>query len=161
MKSGKLRLFLYAGLSLAVMCLIFYLSSQPASVSQKLSDGILYRIMIFLGFRDEETIMSFGKLIRKIAHFGEYGVLAFCLGLYFFELAGRNWSEVTNAFVRAFLVSGIYAVSDELHQYFVPGRSMQFSDVLLDCFGAFAGLCCLYILNIVIIRHREERKNFE
>ena len=34
----------------------------------------------------------------------------------------------------------LYAISDEIHQLFVPGRSGQVSDVLLDTLGAFTGI---------------------
>lgn len=155
------RLFIYAGLSLAVMCLIFYLSSQPAPVSQRLSDGILYKIMIFLGFEDELLIMSFGKLIRKIAHFCEYGVLSVCLGLFFCELSLEKSVSEKLPFTKALLFSFVYAASDELHQYFVPGRSMQLSDILLDTAGAVVGLGCLWLLKKLSFIHREERKDFE
>lgn len=39
----------------------------------------------------------------------------------------------------AFLFALIYGVSDELHQYFVPGRNMQLTDILSDGLGAFVG----------------------
>ena len=37
-------------------------------------------------------------------------------------------------------IAALYAVTDEFHQLFVPGRSGQFSDVVLDSAGALAGL---------------------
>ena len=37
------------------------------------------------------------------------------------------------------IVCVLYAISDEIHQIFVPGRSGQFSDVLLDSAGAVIG----------------------
>jgi len=33
-----------------------------------------------------------------------------------------------------------YAVSDEFHQYFVPGRGPRWGDVMLDSFGAALGI---------------------
>lgn len=40
---------------------------------------------------------------------------------------------------RAELFCALYACSDELHQYFVPGRSCRFFDVCVDSTGAFCG----------------------
>lgn len=34
----------------------------------------------------------------------------------------------------------VYAVSDEIHQLFVPGRGAQVKDVMIDSTGAFAGI---------------------
>ncbi len=34
----------------------------------------------------------------------------------------------------------LYAVSDEVHQLFVPGRGGQLTDVIIDTAGAGAGL---------------------
>ena len=39
----------------------------------------------------------------------------------------------------AFALAGLYAVSDEFHQWFVPGRTAAATDGLIDVFGAAAG----------------------
>jgi len=41
----------------------------------------------------------------------------------------------------------LYAVSDEIHQYFVPGRAMQARDVLIDTAGVLLGFCIVHGLN--------------
>lgn len=46
----------------------------------------------------------------------------------------------------AILVTAFYAASDELHQFFVPGRSCQLRDVLIDTAGVVAGVGIQYIL---------------
>jgi len=49
------------------------------------------------------------------------------------------------------LISLIYAMTDEIHQIFVPGRSCSLSDFLIDSCGIFfAGL--IYLLSIKKIR---------
>ena len=47
----------------------------------------------------------------------------------------------------AFIIGFFYAVSDEIHQYFVPGRAMQSQDVLIDTAGVFLGICIVHGLN--------------
>ena len=42
--------------------------------------------------------------------------------------------------VLPWLIAAGYAATDEFHQLFVPGRSGQISDVLLDSAGALAGV---------------------
>ena len=59
-----------------------------------------------------------------------------------FSIAG--YADVFYAFAQALLwslaIGVIYAVSDEIHQYFVPGRSMQISDIVIDSFGVLSGI---------------------
>lgn len=52
-----------------------------------------------------------------------------------------HWDEAGLALALVFL----YAASDELHQVFVPGRTGQISDVVVDVSGAVAGLTLLWL----------------
>lgn len=70
----------------------------------------------------------------KFYHAIEYGILAFFIRralIYQPNLIVQryaNWLTIA--------IASIYAVSDEIHQYFVPGRSADLSDVLADVIGA-------------------------
>ena len=67
-------------------------------------------------------------VLRKLAHFCEYGVL----GLLLARAAGRETVA---------LAAGVaYAVTDELHQSFVPGRNAAFRDVAIDWAGVLFGV---------------------
>jgi VanZ family protein len=67
-------------------------------------------------------------VLRKIAHAMEYAILGFLL----LHATGRE---------RAALALGIaYAVSDELHQNFVPGRMGSPRDVAIDTIGVVVGV---------------------
>src|SRR5258708_5316874 len=65
-------------------------------------------------------------LIRKSAHFTEYGVL-------FWLLIRGPMAERPYL---ALMLCVVYALSDEGHQVFVPGRSASLYDVALDSSGA-------------------------
>lgn len=67
--------------------------------------------------------------IRKSAHFTEYFIFSLLL-LRMIRGERRGW-RLTWA-LAAILIVFCYAGSDELHQYFVPGRGSEFRDVLLD-----------------------------
>lgn len=161
MTRRKFRLALYALLSLSLMGAIFYFSSQPAHQSQELSDGLLWKLLAFFGLEDDASIDRYGKLIRKIAHFLEYAALGLSTGLFFTELFTGSITALCRGGYWAGGLCVLYAVSDEMHQYFVPDRSMQLSDVLLDCVGAMTALLFLLAMKNYIYFHREERKNFE
>lgn len=67
------------------------------------------------------------KLVRKLAHFTEY-----------FVLGGLLWTDfyLTKESLALPLLTGlIVAGADEYFQTFIPGRSGQLSDVLIDFSG--------------------------
>jgi VanZ family protein len=67
-------------------------------------------------------------VLRKLAHAAEYAVLGFLL----VRALGRE---------RPALALGIaYAISDEVHQHFVPGRLGSSLDVLIDAIGVAIGV---------------------
>jgi VanZ family protein len=74
--------------------------------------------------------------LRKIAHLTEYAVLAILLAR---AMAG---SAAPSAAVagRVLAIAIAYAISDEVHQGFVPNRMPSPVDVLIDGFGALIGL---------------------
>jgi VanZ family protein len=73
--------------------------------------------------------------IRKLAHFSEYLVLSVLL--YRALRGGRRWDARAAAI--ALGVAAVYAVGDEFHQLFVPGRTAAATDCLIDMSGAAAG----------------------
>lgn len=90
--------------------------------------------------------------IRKTAHFSIY----MCLGFLIFSFT--NTFNKINNYKKRILISEfctfIYACSDELHQYFVPGRSCEFRDVCIDSFGALVGI----LLSFIIIKLKNKKK---
>ena len=73
--------------------------------------------------------------VRKAAHFVEYFV--FSLLILRAIRAGRQTTRFTWALAAITIVAG-YAVMDEFHQSFVPGRVPMLTDVLLDTTGGSA-----------------------
>jgi len=68
----------------------------------------------------------------KLAHLLEYGVLA---SLIYFALK-KSQATVHPIFI-PFLIAFLYGVSDEIHQYFVPGRDADLFDAVANGVGAF------------------------
>jgi VanZ family protein len=76
-------------------------------------------------------------VLKKGGHMMGYGILAFLLWRAFSRGRGAlSWS----ALVAAFVVSVLYAASDEYHQSFVPGRNGTLVDVGFDAVGALVAL---------------------
>ena len=66
--------------------------------------------------------------LDKVAHFSVYGLLGTLLVR---TQWGGRWAPVV-----ALVLASLYGVSDELHQSYVPGRSMEFADWVADTAGA-------------------------
>jgi len=104
-------------LALALMALLFYLSHQPA----------LHTPMLFSG-QD------------KLLHAGVYALLGLLLlGAQPRPEKGYSGRQVTISV----LLASLYGLSDEIHQYFVPGRSSEALDWLADTVGALIAVSLL------------------
>ncbi|WP_218081337.1 VanZ family protein [Anthocerotibacter panamensis] len=101
----------FCGVMLLWMGCIFALSARPYSAEET---------ELFLG--------SWNLAVRKLAHFTEYAVLTF--------FAWGVWRPLRRARAWALLTAVVYAIGDEFHQVFVPGRGASPFDVLLDGLGA-------------------------
>ncbi len=62
------------------------------------------------------------------------------------------------ALAMSILLSFLYACTDEIHQIFVPGRSAQFRDVLIDTLGASFGTLIAYLILKLITKIKEHSK---
>lgn len=129
-------------LTAAVMIYIFIQSALPGDVSGAES-SIIVRMITSIVQADPETV-SF--IVRKAAHFTEYMVLGACLLLNvrdcFAHLHPRQMWGL------AWLLGTAYAVTDELHQRFVPERSCEPRDMCIDAAGVALG--ALIMLAIVM-----------
>ena len=130
------------------MGLIFMFSAQTAVESSETSRSALDVVMEILGienaeeiFADEKLFGTFDFLIRKSAHFCIFAVLG---GLLTAAISRYTDAGTVGGPVIAFPVGVLYALSDELHQYFVPGRASQFRDVCIDSAGVLFGCALVY-----------------
>lgn len=127
---------------------IFWLSSKDGNQSQNMSDSVRGILMKLFG----PLLNSF--IVRKFAHFFEYAVLGFLIGCALF-ISRRRFSPIT-----AVICSALYSISDEMHQYFVPGRACRIFDVGVDTLGALTGTLILaliiLIVNSIAMRRKEK-----
>ena len=121
------------------MMVIFYFSHQPATQSSHLSSGITQMLMDILKKVMPNVafdVEGFHYLVRKNAHFFVYLVLGLLVvnGLRSSGIKGYKKIGISIA------ICVLYAISDEVHQLFVPGRAGQIKDVLIDSSGAIVGI---------------------
>ncbi len=135
----------------AVMVFIFLFSAQNGKESLELSNGLLYNIISnicrFFNLKNidiDVLTQAFSTLIRKGAHFSVYAFLG--LSLYISFYYNKVFDALKKVFITSQTISVVYAITDEIHQNFVPGRDGNALDVLLDSFGALVGIAIIYII---------------
>ena len=136
----KTRILLRYWLPLAAwMMIIFFASSDRQSFhhSSRIIGPLLHWIFPGITAETEDQLVF---LCRKGAHFLEYaflGILAW-LALRSLQPRPRPWNR--NDAVKALTIVFVYAISDEIHQAYVPSRQGAAVDVLIDTAGGAAGL---------------------
>ena len=123
----------------AVMAVIFIHSAMPGLVTSSESNVIVNPIVDLTHSYDTFHITV---VVRKSAHFIEFLVLGLCLMAVIGKSGKPKWKHV----LIAWLIGTVYAVSDEIHQYFVPGRSAMVRDVCIDAAGVAVGVLILFII---------------
>jgi len=119
--------------AVAWMAVIFMLSSQSCL---RVSDDVAVE-----------------RPFRVLAHLGAYALLA---GLLLFALCGANRPTVRAAAI-AGAIAMIYALSDELHQSFVPDRTGRVDDLVVDGIGVIIGLAAGTVLLLSARRSRHRK----
>lgn len=133
-------------ITLGIMAAIFYFSSQPGTVSETVSETVVQSIQgtgaecLVPGWFSANSFAN----IRKWAHVYIYLALGASMACTVgsFRPGWRRWQQGS---VSALLCL-VYAVTDELHQFFVPGRAMLAGDVLVDAMGFSAGILAMLLL---------------
>ncbi len=78
---------------------------------------------------------SLDFVVRKLGHLGVFGILALLLWR-----ALANTAATRRPWAWAFGLTVLYAVTDEVHQGFVPGRYTSLADIGIDAAGALSFL---------------------
>ena len=113
---------------LALLILIFYLSHENAEESTETSGFFTELLNFLLPFQVTEDI------IRTLAHFSEFACLSFFVNNLFVSYKDKLSPVI------ACTLSFLYAITDEIHQIFVPGRACQFQDMMVDLAGIVSGM---------------------
>ena len=124
------------------MAIIFKLSAQPGEQSNLLSTKVTTLIVSLAKlFRPDVNVLSLNHFIRKCAHFLAYLVLGIVM---LFAMKRIGYTGKKGVVFTLLLCIG-YAITDELHQAFVPERTPKLLDVLIDSSGASLGIS-IYVL---------------
>jgi VanZ family protein len=119
------------------MVFIWFASTREFSALN--TSKVIRPIILFLSPNlSEDRVAAIHFLIRKVAHFTEYAILALLARRAFIAsshgLIQRYW------FPLALLLVGCYSLLDEFHQSFVPSRTASLLDSAVDVAGGLTVL---------------------
>lgn len=121
--------------------------------------AVLYLSLIFIqsSIPSEKiprmAILSFDKII----HAGIYFIATILIYLAIREYRPFDTGKIAWL---TFSITVLYALSDEIHQYFVPGRHASFWDFIADTAGVTTGLLIVHVVRKrILVSHREDLKH--
>lgn len=154
MKINILRGFLIALLILQ-MWIIFGFSGQDGetsgTISRRITETITKNIKSIQNLEKaekEKVLKQIEHFIRKLAHFSLYTVVGFLL----MSLLSTYKFKQKNKIYMSFGIGLMYAISDEIHQSFIPERTPMISDVCIDTCGVITGIIILLVIQFIWYR---------
>lgn len=134
-KRNYIALVLFAIFTAFCMVMIFMFSFQSGEASAGVSVSFYDIFIEYTGF----DFISHDAF-RKLAHFSEFAALGFgfCGTVYFYKTELKV--------VVPLILSVLYAVSDEIHQFFVPERACRVFDIFVDSIGSLCGIAVFCFL---------------
>ena len=98
-----------------------------------------------------------GDVSDKTAHFAGYAILG---ALMLRAQAGALWTRIgAKHAVSAWALTFAYALSDEWHQTFVPGRTAAWDDLVADALGAGFAVLLGWMAGVLARRRQFSRRN--
>lgn len=137
------------------MLIIFNFSHQPREDSNKLSTSITEKIVEVvenLSPNRNINIRYFNHILRKNAHFFIYLILGILVTNAFRASGALEYKII----IYTLMFCILYAISDEIHQLFIPGRGGQVRDVIIDSAGSTIGL----FLNLLLSKINNRNKRY-
>lgn len=143
--------------TIAVMALIFFFSAQTATDSSKTSSGITRKIAeivaLVINADNVKSIQDvLHTIVRKAAHFTLFFMLALSVANNVFQLFG---TEKGKLFIITVAFCLFYAITDEVHQMFVPGRAAMLNDIIVDFSGSLCGGGMFILLRYLYKRRKK------
>lgn len=125
------------------MGIVFSFSNQQgensSSTSKKVSQIIVNIINIQGNYTEpekEEMVKQIEPVIRKLAHYTIYAIGGIVIANCVYQFCSKEKLLIGTSTI----IGIVYAISDELHQLMVAGRSGNIKDVIIDSLGVITGI---------------------
>ncbi len=151
-----------AAVVFALIGFIYSMSAADGDISSSLSFRVAKKIITLAqnvleaNWSDGAVLhmaMSIHFLVRKCAHVTEYVLLSIFTTIFL-----RAYGQMQ---VKRYLTAAIFcvlvAISDEVHQLFVPNREGSVRDVLIDTLGVIIGIALIVVVRKILRRNKAEQ----
>lgn len=160
MKNKKEKIIKIVNIALVIiwMVIVFWFSAQVGDDSSNISGNTLRKIITFINQNIsqqelERLVELFQPVIRKLAHYTMYTVGGFLI-----YNQQRTLKDNKNRIASSTIIGILYAITDEIHQLFVPGRSGRILDVGIDSLGVITGIFIYKLLEKLVNYVKTRRK---
>ena len=150
-------------LIVAWMLIVFSFSNQGGTKSSNTSRKVTVTVVQIISDKpieeNEQLIEKVDKVIRKLAHYTIYTIGGFLIMNYAYTTDRSKKEKI----LYSMAFGAGYAVTDELHQFFVAGRSARIFDIGIDTLGVSTGILIYLIIrkiiDIAIIKYKRQSCN--
>lgn len=157
----KPKKYVFFSFIATLLCMIgiFLLSAQPANVSDGNSRWILGR---FIGsitglIGNDMSVQQRFQLVKNIDSIARelmHGVVYFVLAIFAELTVIGAINKKHDSVIITFIFCIFYGLTDEIHQLFVPGRSFQIIDLIMDASGALIAIVLVVVTSNVVNRKK-------
>ena len=154
-------LFIWAAVSLICMTVIFLFSSRNSEQSSEMSSTLASKLFApaldLIEVSNPTPLMgTIEVIVRKSAHFIIFFILGFCITNTVMRI--KKIKKNLYIFLISVILCSVYAATDELHQYFVPGRACMWQDWVIDTAGVLLGVGLAFLIANFIFKIRRNNK---
>lgn len=144
------------------MIIVFLFSNQGGTKSSGTSSkvtNVVVEVVEKVGNKEfsEQERNQAELVVRKLAHYTIYTIGGVLIMNYAYTTDKTKKQQTFGSL----LFGAFYAVTDEVHQYFVPGRSARVFDVGIDTLGVITGIIIFTIIISIINKIRNTKKKNE
>ena len=152
-KSLILKRIIFLLMLITAFYVIFNFSAQDGELSGSISRKVTSFIVEILSkVKNMDTnlklhyIEKLHPFIRKLAHFSIYTAVGFSIMGFMCTFNIRNIFK----FFTSICIGATYAITDEIHQSFIPGRGPSVIDVCIDSAGVLTGVFIMILIIVLI-----------
>ena len=132
------------------MTVVFSFSNEGGTKSSNTSRKVTEVVVKVISDKpieeNQPLVEKVDKGIRKLAHYSIYTVGGFLIMNYAYATQKTTKEKI----LYSIAFGACYAVTDEMHQFFVSGRSARIFDVGIDTLGVITGILIYFILRKII-----------
>lgn len=151
-QGGKMKIKIYRAIILffliCTLLMIFSFSNQNGTQSKGVSTKVTEKILQFSKYyqnadqKNQQQILNrTNAIIRKVAHFSIYTIL----GLLVMGIMFKTKIPYKRRIYITIIIGILYAILDEFHQSFSPGRTPKITDVYIDTLGIILGILLMSV----------------